>query len=261
MENMYNYDNDFLMLDGNNDLLPKKNILLTLTCCFIFYNIVFCDICLAKNFLLMKILQFSIMILNLISLLLIVKRDPGKARNLQNTSKNVISFLDNKVIYTRKMLTHQGIYVYNDDICEKCSVIQKDMISHCRYCDICLMNRDHHCAWFNRCIAENNINPFRYFLVSASSSAFLIVCDTIMIFSSGILFNMELIQILTVFVVLILSMLLFVLTGVLSLQYGISALLGIQNRKLLNGDWEWRSTRIFTAFKKKKIQIDEYEEF
>lgn len=36
---------------------------------------------------------------------------------------------------------------------------------HCKYCDVCIRNYDHHCPWTSKCIGGSNIRRF-YFFVS-----------------------------------------------------------------------------------------------
>lgn len=257
---MYSYEGDFLLLDDVNDMLPKKNLFITLVLCFIFYNIVIIDIYLAEKIYLFKILQLILIIVNFISISALLCRDPGKATNISGSSKNAINFIDDNVINTAKIQSYRLLNRYDDDFCEKCSVIQKNMISHCKYCDICFINRDHHCAWFNRCIANNNLKPFRNFLISSALSALIIVLDSIFIFSGKYFFKLTLLEIMSILTVLMISMLLFVLTGLLTLQYGIAALLDVQTRKLITGDWNWKSTRLFRLLKRKNlVRVDEFE--
>ena len=39
-------------------------------------------------------------------------------------------------------------------------------VEHCSDCDVCVMNVDHHCGVFDRCIAQNNIKCFYIFLLT-----------------------------------------------------------------------------------------------
>lgn len=258
---MYNYEGEFLLLDDRNDMLPKKNIFITILCCFIFYNIIIYDICIIDKNIFLKILQFILWLTNFISLLILFQRDPGRATNLRNSSKNAIRFINENVIYNYKMLAKKNLKIYNDeDFCEKCCVILKNSISHCRHCDICFENRDHHCAWFNRCIASKNLKIFRNFLISSTFSAFLLIFDVILLINSGTFYQSKYFKILFIYFILIASSGLFVLTGLLTVQYGISALLNVKTRKLLSGSWKWKSTRLFQFFRKQKVIIEEFED-
>ena len=35
---------------------------------------------------------------------------------------------------------------------------------HCQHCGACILNIDHHCPWSGKCIADNNMQQFNYFL-------------------------------------------------------------------------------------------------
>ena len=50
--------------------------------------------------------------------------------------------------------------------CRKCNLIvpKKLRVCHCKICDICVMDYDHHCPWTGKCIAEYN-KPFFYVFI------------------------------------------------------------------------------------------------
>lgn len=257
---MYSYEDDFLLLDDKNDMLPRKNLIITLLCCFVFYNILICDIYIMDRHILLKIVQISLWAINILSLLRILHLDPGIATKRLGTSKNAINFIDENVIYNRKMLAAYGLYFENDeDFCEKCSIMKKNGISHCRFCDICFKNRDHHCAWFNRCIAENNLKSFRNFLVSSSFSALILAFNILKTFTGGALIKNSYLDLIFMSITFFACSILFVLTGLLTLQYLISTLLDIQTRKLVSGRWQWKSTRIMKWMRKKKVIIENFD--
>lgn len=246
-------------------MLPKRNIILTISLCFIFYYIVIYDIyIITEKCTLVKFCQFSLVIINLMCLCTILKKDPGQATTGQQRGRVNINFVGDNVLYTRKIPAQGSSFnngFFNDDFCEKCYVIEQESISHCRYCDVCLINRDHHCAWFNKCIAYKNFNIFLSFIISLSVSALLIVSDTFRIFSAKVLVELNLLQIFVVIVTMLLSMSLFVLSSILSLQYLFSLILGIKTKKLLRGDWEWQSVRFFKCFRRKGlVEILELDE-
>ena len=54
------------------------------------------------------------------------------------------------------------------DICEDCNIITpKELkVSHCYYCDVCVVNQDHHCTCLGKCIAKNNTIIFYFWIFS-----------------------------------------------------------------------------------------------
>ena len=56
-------------------------------------------------------------------------------------------------------------------VCLKCGIIQPDRCSHCKTCHTCILKRDHHCPWFNKCIGYSNQ---KYYICMLSYLASLI---------------------------------------------------------------------------------------
>ncbi|KAI9274643.1 DHHC palmitoyltransferase-domain-containing protein [Phascolomyces articulosus] len=54
--------------------------------------------------------------------------------------------------------------------CETCRIYRPPRASHCRQCDNCVENEDHHCIWLNNCIGKRN---YRSFFVCISASTVL----------------------------------------------------------------------------------------
>lgn len=44
--------------------------------------------------------------------------------------------------------------------CDKCKTIRPPRCHHCRICDCCVVQFDHHCVWLNNCIGHNNVRSF-----------------------------------------------------------------------------------------------------
>jgi hypothetical protein len=49
--------------------------------------------------------------------------------------------------------------------CDKCDTIRPPRCHHCRICNRCVMQFDHHCVWLNNCIGFNNVRSFILTLV------------------------------------------------------------------------------------------------
>ena len=56
----------------------------------------------------------------------------------------------------------------NARFCEKCNIcyLPEDKISHCKFCDICVKDVDHHCDVVRRCITTKNFNYFISMIVN-----------------------------------------------------------------------------------------------
>ncbi|EJW02747.1 hypothetical protein EDEG_02856 [Edhazardia aedis USNM 41457] len=80
-------------------------------------------------------------------------------RNVLILGSNTIinTFLNAKTL-TREIATKEGVFI--EKLCADCHVFKNNFVSHCRYCDSCILERDHHCSWLNTCIASNNFNFF-----------------------------------------------------------------------------------------------------
>ena len=49
--------------------------------------------------------------------------------------------------------------------CSTCHIFRGPGVSHCKKCDNCVENFDHHCPWLGNCIGKNNYFNFFIFLI------------------------------------------------------------------------------------------------
>jgi palmitoyltransferase ZDHHC9/14/18 len=62
--------------------------------------------------------------------------------------------------------------------CETCGTYRPPRSSHCRVCDNCVENIDHHCTYLNTCIGRRNYVPFLVFLSASIVAALYVVAFT-----------------------------------------------------------------------------------
>ena len=63
--------------------------------------------------------------------------------------------------------------------CETCQTYRPPRTSHCRLCDVCTEQTDHHCSFLNNCIGRRNYPSFVAFLLSACMAAFFVIGTSI----------------------------------------------------------------------------------
>lgn len=59
--------------------------------------------------------------------------------------------------------------------CETCQTYRPPRTSHCRLCDVCTEQTDHHCSFLNNCIGRRNYPSFAAFLLSACTAAAFVI--------------------------------------------------------------------------------------
>ncbi|CAD8139064.1 unnamed protein product [Paramecium pentaurelia] len=80
----------------------------------------------------------------------------------------VINYDKNNSMDNRPRCSQQ-LNIENDSktwYCSVCKLLQLHGTVHCRDCDLCIQEMDHHCPWTGKCIGKGNIKQFYYFLVS-----------------------------------------------------------------------------------------------
>jgi len=61
--------------------------------------------------------------------------------------------------------------------CRWCHMIQPPRAKHCRDCDCCVREEDHHCPFLNTCIGQRNYCYFNFFVCVLSLYGIYVVCS------------------------------------------------------------------------------------
>ena len=64
----------------------------------------------------------------------------------------------------------------NYNRCKRCNIITPKVLNvcHCYYCDVCVINQDHHCSCIGKCVGKNNCILF--YLAIATIPIYAIMC-------------------------------------------------------------------------------------
>ena len=95
----------------------------------------------------------------------------------------------NKIIenYIKKMnldiKTRNSLNQVN--ICFICKIIKPDRCYHCKKCCRCILKKDHHCPWFNKCVGFINQKNFLLFLIYFTIFLAYSILTTLQIFFSN----------------------------------------------------------------------------
>ncbi|KAM9926918.1 hypothetical protein OXX80_010451 [Metschnikowia pulcherrima] len=63
--------------------------------------------------------------------------------------------------------------------CNKCKNYKPERAHHCRNCNICVLQMDHHCPWTNNCVGHGNMPHFIRFLVWVIFTTGYTLCELV----------------------------------------------------------------------------------
>ncbi|KAI9300196.1 DHHC palmitoyltransferase-domain-containing protein [Cunninghamella echinulata] len=96
--------------------------------------------------------------------------DPGVIPRGLDPTPTLETFDDHSSIWTQPFPADKCVKIkdemWNLKYCDTCKIYRPPRASHCRQCDNCVENEDHHCIWLNNCIGKRNYRPFFTFILS-----------------------------------------------------------------------------------------------
>mmetsp|Transcript_40584 Transcript_40584/g.39141 ORF Transcript_40584/g.39141 Transcript_40584/m.39141 type:complete len:166 (+) Transcript_40584:103-600(+) len=63
-----------------------------------------------------------------------------------------------------KAKTGEELHIYKSRLCKTCDIIRPPLASHCRQCNHCVLQFDHHCGMTNNCVGVRN--QFNFVMLS-----------------------------------------------------------------------------------------------
>ncbi|CAO3610887.1 unnamed protein product [Cunninghamella blakesleeana] len=125
------------------------------------------------------ILFAYIFILAIVSMFKASWTDPGVIPRDLDPTPTLETFDDHSSIWTQPFPADKCVKIkdemWNLKYCDTCKIYRPPRASHCRQCDNCVENEDHHCIWLNNCIGKRNYRPFFTFIFSSTILAIFVV--------------------------------------------------------------------------------------
>ncbi|CAO3595185.1 unnamed protein product [Absidia cylindrospora] len=105
--------------------------------------------------------------------------DPGVIPRGLDPIPTLETFDDHSSIWTQPFPADRCVKIkdemWNLKYCSTCKIYRPPRASHCRQCDNCVENEDHHCIWLNNCIGKRNYRPFFTFIMTCSLMAIYLI--------------------------------------------------------------------------------------
>ncbi|KAM0687057.1 Palmitoyltransferase zdhhc14 [Conglomerata obtusa] len=95
----------------------------------------------------------------------VYSKDTKNAKNLLMLGKN--SYINTTSKNMREIIIDGDLFI--EKYCTECNMYTNEMISHCNYCECCVMNKDHHCLWVGNCITRSNYKIFLWLINSTTA--------------------------------------------------------------------------------------------
>ena len=109
----------------------------------------------------LSIVNVVLLVLTVYYLLQVTTTEPGYHLRNENYFKSITTKLQFKPVV--KIVKHGMVETLK--YCETCFIYRPPHTSHCKYCNNCVSNFDHHCLWLGNCIGKENYNLFFWFLL------------------------------------------------------------------------------------------------
>lgn len=116
-----------------------------------------------------KFLVLGLVMISTLSLYKISSTNPGCITGTDELNKRNLLLLG-KTASIRVNKGVREIFVdgdfFEEKFCSECNVFQNSRVKHCYYCESCILEADHHCAWLDTCITRYNMTNFLWLLHS-----------------------------------------------------------------------------------------------
>ena len=101
---------------------------------------------------------------SLLYLIICIFSDPGVLPKYTNSKFSEEDIKSTCFLKKKKYYFIRG-RKFKVKFCSTCHIFRGPSVSHCKKCDNCVENFDHHCPWLGNCIGKNNYFYFFIFLI------------------------------------------------------------------------------------------------